>query len=308
MNLYYTNAVDNNWDTLLNWFTDATHLVQAASIPANGDTVYIDGQLDSGPNTADVTLANIYVGASDIGGSSLSFGATFTGTHQAIGDVTTYSATTISGAIIGSWNSYDISYNGGSVSCTTWNSYDSSNNYGYITCTTWNSHDSSYNYSTVSCTTWNSHDYSYNGGIVSCTTWNSYDSSYNGGYITCTTWNSHDYSSNNYGYITCTTWNSHDYSSNNYGYITCTTWNSHDSSYNSDYSTISCTTWNSYDSSYNGGYNGGHSTISCTTWNIHSLVSLKVNVSLMSDCNNSITNSYTNLNLPFADILGTGLL
>jgi hypothetical protein len=67
-NLYYNAAVDTAWLTLGNWWNDAAFTSPAAAIPANGDTVYLSGEMTSGPSTS-VTLSHIYV----TGGQSMVF-------------------------------------------------------------------------------------------------------------------------------------------------------------------------------------------------------------------------------------------
>lgn len=42
--LYFNNAVDDNWNELGNWWTDSGFTNQATSLPGSGDSVYIDGQ------------------------------------------------------------------------------------------------------------------------------------------------------------------------------------------------------------------------------------------------------------------------
>jgi hypothetical protein len=58
--LYFSGYFDSTWDTLLNWFLDKDFTLPATTIPTNGDTVYIEGAIFTGPTTA-VTLAALYI-------------------------------------------------------------------------------------------------------------------------------------------------------------------------------------------------------------------------------------------------------
>jgi len=61
--LYYNNEeLDNDWNTLGNWWENSLHTIPAANFPGEADTVYIDGQLSIGPSTP-VDLTSIACGS-----------------------------------------------------------------------------------------------------------------------------------------------------------------------------------------------------------------------------------------------------
>ncbi len=72
--LYFNAAVDNTWDHLSNWWQDNAFSVPATSIPSTGDTVYVEGTINTGPVTA-ITLAALYVAQSNYGVSLANVGA-----------------------------------------------------------------------------------------------------------------------------------------------------------------------------------------------------------------------------------------
>jgi hypothetical protein len=119
-NLYYNAAVDNAWDTLGNWWTDAAFTNPALALPATGDTVYLAAYIDSGPSVA-VTLTHIYVADASTGGGN--FGVNFTG---AIGNATfndySYNVGLVSG---------DATFNGGSANNTSVSGNATFNDYSY---------------------------------------------------------------------------------------------------------------------------------------------------------------------------------
>ena len=101
--LYFNAAVDGTWDELGNWWFD-TAFSDPASLPLEGETVYIAAQMDSGPSTA-VTLNHIYVADASTGGSG--FGVVFDG---AIGNATINNSCINYGTITG-----DATFNTGSI-------------------------------------------------------------------------------------------------------------------------------------------------------------------------------------------------
>jgi hypothetical protein len=94
-NLYYNAAVDMEWDTLGNWWTNASFTNPSAAIPADGDTAYLGASLSVAPSTS-VTLAHIYVADPSTGGGQ--FSVSFS---NITGDVTLYDYSLISGSIVG---------------------------------------------------------------------------------------------------------------------------------------------------------------------------------------------------------------
>jgi len=60
MTLYFSNAVDNVWDTLGNWWQDSDLSIPAASIPDNGDNAILRGDVATGPSVL-VALSSITV-------------------------------------------------------------------------------------------------------------------------------------------------------------------------------------------------------------------------------------------------------
>ena len=68
-NLYFNAAVDNDWDTLLNWWSDASFTIPSIALPATGDTVYIAADMYTGPSVP-VTLNHIYVADASTGGGA----------------------------------------------------------------------------------------------------------------------------------------------------------------------------------------------------------------------------------------------
>jgi hypothetical protein len=63
-NLYYNGAVDLTWNTTGNWWSNTGHSTPAGAIPANGDVVYIDAEMDTGP-TVSVSPTSVYAGTID---------------------------------------------------------------------------------------------------------------------------------------------------------------------------------------------------------------------------------------------------
>lgn len=170
-NLYYNAAVDVAWDTLGNWWTDASFTIPSVAIPTTGDTVYLAAGMTSGPSTA-VTLAHIYVADASTGGGG--FGVAFTG---ATGDATFNDSSSNNGTVTGD-ATFNYSQNTGTVTGdATFNDYG--NNFGPVTGdATFN--DYSVNFNTVTGdATFNNYSYNNNGGTVTGdATFN--DSSYNG--------------------------------------------------------------------------------------------------------------------------------
>ena len=137
--LYYNAAVDNDWNTLGNWWTDAGFTTPAISFPSTSDDVIVSENVDS--NTGPAASVNMMT----VGGASNPY--------------TAISVIVANGAILN-----DSSYNNGTVTGdATFN--DSSYNLNTVTGdATFN--DSSFN---VSFVTGNAtfNDLSYNPGVVS---------------------------------------------------------------------------------------------------------------------------------------------
>jgi hypothetical protein len=177
-NLYFNGEVDTDWDTIGNWWLDAGYSSAAGRLPANGDTVYLDAEIDTGPSLA-VTLTAINVGTLN----EDSFGVTLNGAHQAVGpaffnDSSTNngtvsgdatfndSSTNNGGTVSGDATFNDYSYNNGTVSGEATFNDSSYNNFGTVSGdATFN--DSSYNnYGTVSGdATFNDSSYNYYGTV-----------------------------------------------------------------------------------------------------------------------------------------------
>jgi hypothetical protein len=147
--LYFNNAVNQAWDTLGNWWTDAGCTSAAAAIPATGDTVIVvaDATLGSAPSVL-IQPASVQFVATEGTGAALN-SANLTAFSCAIEfNSGSYNDGTVT---TGTFN--DNSINGGTVTTGTFNG-SSNNNYGSVTTGTFN--DSSYNSSgTVTTGTFN---------------------------------------------------------------------------------------------------------------------------------------------------------
>jgi hypothetical protein len=192
--LYFNGAVDTSWNTIGNWWFDSVYSSAAGRLPANGDTVYLDSEIDTGPAIA-VTLTAVNVGTLNVS----YFGVTLSGTHQAVGSAFFNSSSYNSGTVSGdaTFNDYSSNYYGTVSGDATFNS-SSYNNSGTVSGdATFN--DSSNNYGTVSGdATFNDSSYNNSGTVSGDATFN--DSSYNYGTVSGdATFN--DYSSNNYGTV-----------------------------------------------------------------------------------------------------------
>jgi hypothetical protein len=87
-NLYYNNTViDYAWDTLGNWWSDASFTTSALALPTTGDTVYLSGPMFFGPSTS-VTLAHIYVDSAAVNFTGVVGNATFNGSSYLGGTLT----------------------------------------------------------------------------------------------------------------------------------------------------------------------------------------------------------------------------
>ena len=187
--LYYNAAVNTTWNNVLNWWQDAGFSVPAGVIPANGDTAYIEGNVNTGPTVA-VALAALLVSQSTSNGIMGKLGAGITSVDNVIvGD-------TGSGNY-GVWKAADpgveVDFFAASYLVSTGGAYA-----GFVVTAVFN--DSSYNIHTVTTATFN--DSSYNSGSVTTATFN--DSSFNGGSVITATFNDN---SLNYGYATTATFN-----------------------------------------------------------------------------------------------------
>jgi hypothetical protein len=84
--LYFNAAVDNDWDTLGNWWTDSGHTGAAAGLPESGDSVVISGTLVGGE---DHTVVNLTANSASIGPSfTVTGAATFDGSSEYHGQLT----------------------------------------------------------------------------------------------------------------------------------------------------------------------------------------------------------------------------
>ena len=171
--LYFNAAVNTIWNTLGNWFTDSGFTIPAVSIPANGDTVYIESNVITGPSSS-VTLANLFVAQNANADLATGDNITVTGTTT-IGVTGLYSGT-LSNIIVSNTVFYGESYKNGTVTGnTTFN--DSSYNANTVTGNaTFN--DTSYNLGTVTGNaTFNDSSRNDDGLVTGNATFN--DSSYN---------------------------------------------------------------------------------------------------------------------------------
>jgi hypothetical protein len=172
-NLYFNGDVDTDWDTIGNWWSDAGYSSAAGRLPANGDTVYLDAEIDTGPSLA-VTLTAINVGTLN----EDPFGVTLNGAHQAVGPAFFNDYSTNNGTVSGEATFNDYSTNNGTVSGAATFNDSSYNNFGTVSGdATFN--DSSYNnYGSVSGdATFNDSSYNNYGTVSGDATFN--DSSYN---------------------------------------------------------------------------------------------------------------------------------
>lgn len=78
--LYFKDVddVDYAWDTIDNWWSDATFTIPANTLPLEGNTIYIAGEMITGPSTP-ITLSHIHVADDVTGGGT--FGVNFTGAN-----------------------------------------------------------------------------------------------------------------------------------------------------------------------------------------------------------------------------------
>ena len=58
--LYFNGAVDNNWNTLGNWWTNSGLSIQATSLPSSSDSVIILEDVDSNSGS-EPTVVNMTV-------------------------------------------------------------------------------------------------------------------------------------------------------------------------------------------------------------------------------------------------------
>jgi len=244
--LYYNAAVNTTWNNVLNWWQDAGFSVPAGVIPANGDTAYIEGNVNTGPTVA-VALAALLVSQSTSNGIMGKLGAGITSVDNVIvGD-------TGSGNY-GVWKAADpgveVDFFAASYLVSTGGAYA-----GFVVTAVFN--DSSYNIHTVTTATFN--DSSYNSGSVTTATFN--DSSFNGG-VTVTTATFND-SSFNGGSVITATFNDN---SLNYGYATTATFN--DSSFNGSGGTVSTATFVDSRNIGTGTITTGTLTVLATTLNL----------------------------------------
>jgi len=177
-NLYYNAAVDATWDELGNWWNDAVFSDPALALPADGDTVYLAAQMDSGPSTT-VTLNHIYVADASTGGGG--FYVNFTG---ADGNATFYDDSNNSGIVAG-----DATFNGTSVNNENGTVYGNAtfngtsvNNENGIVAGDATFNDTSFNYGTVAGdATFNNSSYNQGGTVAGNATFR--NASYNTGTI-----------------------------------------------------------------------------------------------------------------------------
>ncbi|MEI7777785.1 MAG: hypothetical protein WCI52_04250, partial [bacterium] len=107
--LYYENdnTSDPSWDDSNNWFTDSGYGTPAMVNPRDGDTVYIDRQLDNPPSTP-ITLGGIIVGSFNGGTFGVNLSNT-TGTSTFDGNNFNY------GSLTGDAVFNNTSFNAGTV-------------------------------------------------------------------------------------------------------------------------------------------------------------------------------------------------
>jgi hypothetical protein len=97
--LYFNAAVDNDWNTLGNWWTSDAFTTQASALPTSSDSAVIAGYMDSNsgsePTLVNFTIAN--------GGSDTSVAVTVTGTATITGGYN-YSGTITGNAIFNEYS------------------------------------------------------------------------------------------------------------------------------------------------------------------------------------------------------------
>ncbi len=127
--LYFNNAVDTSWNTLGNWWTNASYTNPSSVFPHDGDIVYI-GKLVNTSASSTVTLGHIHVAHSSTGGGEdVGFLP-----GLVVGDVTFYSAGYQEGGqITGNaiFNDFSIEHNGTITGVATFN--NGSHTYGTVT-------------------------------------------------------------------------------------------------------------------------------------------------------------------------------
>jgi hypothetical protein len=214
--LYFNGAIDTDWATLGNWWTNSSHTTQATSLPTSSDSVVIDSSVGSASasptgynvgtvvnltKNADATMTDIWVivtGVATIYGV-LIYGGQITGnvvfesnsegissstwTAAIIGNVTALGNATIDTNITGNATFNDQSYNAGIISGDCTFNRDSYNSGTVDSNATFN--DNSYNQGTVyENATFN--DSSFNdqsGSVIGDATFNDY--SYNANNLNC---------------------------------------------------------------------------------------------------------------------------
>ena len=101
---YFNAAVDNNWNTLGNWWNDPGCTSQAASIPGVSNTAYIKANVNS--NTGPVAQVGLLV----LSGGNISSGVSITGPAELYGNSVN------SGTITGNVKLFGYSSNTGTIS------------------------------------------------------------------------------------------------------------------------------------------------------------------------------------------------
>ena len=95
--LYYFGYAGGGWDNLGNWYLDSGEEDPAASLPVNGDTVYLIGNMLV-PPAAPISLAAVYVADPVAGGNGLEFN----GTNISATSVVVNNGSILTGSITGS--------------------------------------------------------------------------------------------------------------------------------------------------------------------------------------------------------------
>ena len=176
--LYYNAAVDTDWQTLGNWWTDDAFTTQASALPSSGDDVVMSANCDIN-SSSEPTVVNLTVSG------SFSFGIALTVTGMATFNDSSYNGGIVTGDATFNDNSHNTNYvNGGATfNDSSYNNYynPTGQPFGIATVGSATFNDSSFNIGTVTGdATFNDSSYS-SGDVNASATFN--DSSYNSGYV-----------------------------------------------------------------------------------------------------------------------------
>jgi hypothetical protein len=120
---YFNGAVDSNWDTLGNWWTDNNHTIPALALPTSSDSAIISYGIDSGnePTILNLTVNGAYISTITItvtGNAIFNLGSSLRQSAQLNGNVTFNGASFIDGTgavVVGDVIFNTGSFNGGYI-------------------------------------------------------------------------------------------------------------------------------------------------------------------------------------------------